>query len=523
MMTTFQEDASLVSETGTMGRIILSAIARYASREAIADDYIRWTYRDLGDHIARAITVLRDQGLKRGDGIAILSSNRNEAVAVEHAAMLMGLRYTALHPLAAKDTHAYVVGDAEVAAVVVDPRVLAYDVTVLRGQASGLRAVLSFGPLDGATDILAAMADATPQPIQDEARPRELVRLLYTGGTTGRPKGVALRHDTMAITTVLQASEWDLPDGAPRFLALTPISHASGAMIPTVLMQGGFVRLTQGFAADRFCKIAEAERISMTFLVPTMIYVLLDYPELATHDLRSLQTIIYGAAPITPQRLKAGLAAFGSAFVQLYGQTECPNCITTLRKVDHDLERPDLLKSCGMPSPLVQIALLDSELNEVAAGQPGEICVRSPLVMQEYWKNPDVTREAFRGGWLHTGDVAIRNKQGYLTIVDRTKDMIISGGFNVYPSEVESALLQHASVSQACVIGVPDEKWGEAVTAYIVLKSGAKGDAEALKALVKAERGAVWSPKAVHFVEAIPLTALGKIDRKALRARAVKT
>lgn len=515
--------SGLVSETGTMGRIILSAIARYAPREALADDYIRWTYRELGDQIGRAIAVLHEQGLKRGDGIAILSSNRNEAVAVEHAAMLMGLRYTALHPMASKDTHAYVVGDAEIAAVVVDPRVLAYPVAELRSQAPKLGAVFSFGPLDGATDILEAMAEAKPQPIEDQARPRELVRLLYTGGTTGRPKGVALRHDTMAITTVLQASEWDLPVQAPRFLALTPISHASGAIIPTVLMLGGFVRLTQGFAADRFCKIAESERISMTFLVPTMIYVLLDYAELPKHDLAALQTIIYGAAPITPQRLRAGLAAFGSAFVQLYGQTECPNCVTTLRKVDHDPERPELLKSCGLPSPLVQLALLDSELNEVAPGQPGEICVRSPLVMQEYWKNPDLTREAFRGGWLHTGDVAIRDENGYLTIVDRTKDMIISGGFNVYPSEVESALLLHASVSQACVIGVPDEKWGEAVTAYVVLNEGSKGDADALKALVKAERGAVWSPKSVHFVEAIPLTALGKIDRKALRAQAVKS
>lgn len=517
-MSTERNAASPLNNTGTMGRIILSCIARYAPREALADDFIRWTYGELGDQIARAIAVLTKAGLKRGDGIAILASNRIEAVAVEFAAMLMGLRYTALHPMAARDTHCYVVGDAEVKAAVVDPRVLAYEASDLKSGAPGLHTLFSFGPLRGATDILAAMAEATPAPVRDQGRPNELVRLLYTGGTTGRPKGVALRHDTMAITTVLQASEWDLPDGAPRFLALTPISHASGAIVPTVLMRGGFVRLTQGFAADRFCAITAAERISMTFLVPTMIYVLLDHPGLCDHDMTSLQTIIYGAAPISAERLKAGMAVFGSAFVQLYGQTECPNCITTLRKVDHDPERPDLLKSCGLPSPLVQVALLDADLKEVATGQPGEICVRSPLVMQEYWKNPDVTRETFKGGWLHTGDVAIQSEDGYLTIIDRTKDMIISGGFNVYPSEVESALLTHASVSRACVIGVPDEKWGEAVTAFVVLVEGAEGDADALKALVKASRGAVWSPKSVHFVDAIPLTALGKVDRKALRA-----
>jgi fatty-acyl-CoA synthase len=503
-----------------MGAIILSAFARYPAREAIADDHCRWTYRQLAEQVARAIKVLADCGLARGDGVALLSSNRPEAVAVEFAVMLMGLRYTPLHPMAARDTHLYVVNDSRASVLVVDPRVLSYGVGDFRSQAPGLDAVLSFGPLADATDLLGAMAQTTPSPLVDRANPDELVRLLYTGGTTGRPKGVALRHDTMATVTVLQASEWDLPANAPRFLALTPISHASGAMIPTVLMQGGFVRLAQGFSPEKFCRIVEDERISMTFLVPTMLYVLLDQPDLGDYDMTALQTIIYGAAPMSVARLRAGLAAFGPAFVQLYGQTECPNCITTLRKVDHDLDRPDLLQSCGLPSALAKLVLLDGDLREVAPGQPGEICLRSPLVMDSYWNDPAATAEAFRGDWLHTGDVAIRSPEGYLKIVDRTKDLIISGGFNVYPSEVESALLAHDTVSRVCVIGVPDDKWGEAVTAYVVLNDGADGDAEALQAVVKELRGAVWSPKTVHFVDSIPLTPLGKVDRKALRAGA---
>jgi fatty-acyl-CoA synthase len=210
---------------------------------------------------------------------------------------------------------------------------------------------------------------------------------------------------------------------------------------------------------------------------------------------------------------------FGPIFVQLYGQTEAPNCIATMRKIDHDASKPGRLSSCGLPCPGVDVKLLDREMKEVSVGEPGEICVRSPLVMEGYWKRPDATEEAFQGGWLHTGDVATRDAEGFITIVDRTKDMIISGGFNIYPREVEDALLSHPSVSSAAVIGVPDDKWGEAVTAFVVVPSGISVSAEELQAHVKARRGAPWSPKTVHFVDRVPVTGLGKIDRKALRAQ----
>jgi fatty-acyl-CoA synthase len=165
------------------------------------------------------------------------------------------------------------------------------------------------------------------------------------------------------------------------------------------------------------------------------------------------------------------------------------------------------------------VKLLDPEMKEVGVGEPGEICVRSPLVMEGYWKRAEATEEAFRGGWLHTGDVATRDANGFLTIVDRTKDMIISGGFNIYPREVEDALLSHPSISSAAVIGVPDQKWGEAVTAFVVVRGGSQVSADELQAHVKAKRGAPWSPKTVHFVDSVPVTGLGKIDRKALRVQ----
>jgi fatty-acyl-CoA synthase len=235
-------------------------------------------------------------------------------------------------------------------------------------------------------------------------------------------------------------------------------------------------------------------------------------------DLTSLEMIVYGAAPMSPDRLREGIKLFGSVFVQLYGQTEAPQCVTTMRKIDHDDKKPGRLGSCGRPNPLVDIKLFDADMREVAAGEPGEICVRGTLVMDGYWKRPEATAEAFRGGWLHTGDVAVRDAEGYLYIVDRTKDMIISGGFNIYPREVEDALMAHHAVASAAVIGIPEDKWGEAVKAFVVLKPGANNDAAELQAHVKHKRGAPWSPKSIDFIDAIPVTGLGKIDRKALRA-----
>jgi fatty-acyl-CoA synthase len=263
----------------------------------------------------------------------------------------------------------------------------------------------------------------------------------------------------------------------------------------------------------------EAEKITATFLVPTIIYGLIDNAAVrARYDLSSLDMIVYGAAPMSPDRLLEGMKIFGPVFVQLYGQSEAPQCITTLRKIDHDPAKPRRLGSCGRPSPLVDVKLFDAQLNEVGVGEPGEICVRGSLVMDGYWKRPDMTEEAFRGGWLHTGDVAVKDEEGYLYIVDRTKDMIISGGFNIYPREVEDALMAHGAVASAAVIGVPDDKWGEAVKAFVVLKGGANVEAAALQAHVKDKRGAPWSPKSIDFVDHIPVTAVGKVDRKVLRA-----
>jgi fatty-acyl-CoA synthase len=355
-------------------------------------------------------------------------------------------------------------------------------------------------------------------PLVDEGEADAICWLAYTGGTTGRSKGVMIAHRCVLNMTAILFSDWEWPQDI-RYLAATPITHAGGVNIFPTLMRGGFARVLPGFDLETYCRTIQDEKINAVMLVPTMIYALIDAKAVRTkYDLSSLEMIIYGAAPMSPDRLSEGMKIFGDVFLQFYGQTEAPQCITTLRKVDHDLARPRRLGSCGRPNPLVEVKLFDLEMDEVKLGEPGEICVRGALVMNGYWKRPDANQDAFRGGWLHTGDVAVQDEDGYYYIVDRTKDMIISGGVNIYPREVEDALMSHPAVGLAAVIGVPDDKWGEAVKAFVVLKSGAAADFEMLQAHVKAKRGGPWAPKTIEFVEAIAVTGLGKVDRKALRA-----
>jgi fatty-acyl-CoA synthase len=234
-----------------------------------------------------------------------------------------------------------------------------------------------------------------------------------------------------------------------------------------------------------------------------------------------METIIYGASPMSPAKLADAIQQWGPIFFQFYGQTEAPMVLTHLKKVEHDLAHPERLASCGRPVPWMHIALLDENNQPVGAGESGEICARGPLVMNGYKDLPEETAKALAGGWLHTGDVG-RFVDGYLYIVDRTKDMVITGGFNVFPREIEDVLSTHPAVSSVMVIGVPDEKWGEAVKAVIVLQPGHQPSPEltvALQSLVKQAKGSQQSPKTIDYVDALPLTPVGKPDKKAVRAR----
>jgi fatty-acyl-CoA synthase len=351
------------------------------------------------------------------------------------------------------------------------------------------------------------------------ARPGDVCLLVYTGGTTGKPKGVVHTHRSFVAVMMAELAEWEWPR-RPIFLAITPISHGAGPCIVPVLLRGGTVILESGFSPEGFLAAVERHDVNATFLVPTMIYKVLDYLQGARPMASTLEMVIYGAAPMAATRMTEALDIFGPVFMQLYAQSEAPNCVTVLRRADHDPQQhPSRLSSCGQAIGSIQVALLDEMGQPVEPGQPGEICVRGPLVMAGYWKDPEETARALRHGWLHTGDLARVDADGYFYIVGRSKDMIITGGFNVYPAEVEDVLCAHPSVSAAAVIGVPDRIWGEAVTALVTLRPGEQASAEDIIAQVRSAKGPICAPKSVIFVDTIPLTPLGKPDKKALRAQ----
>src|SRR5262245_30972348 len=515
-MITIMDELITQAPTGTT--MVLRALARFPDRMAFAWEGGSLTYRGTLDLIGRLQAAMAAAGLRKGQTAAMLSANSAETWCAGVAAAGLGLVTTWLHPLGALDDQLDVIGDADATALIVDPRTHAARGGELAARASHrLKVVLTMGPADFGRDVL-AMAEkigaATPVDLTD---PDDYAVINYTGGTTGKSKGAIRRHRSTAAMTVAIAADFEFPE-TPRYLAAAPITHVAGSKVVPSLLKGGTVHLLKGFEPEKFLATIERERINFTLMVPTMIYVLLDHPRLDRTDLSSLELILYGASPISPTRLLEGLERIGPRFSQLYGQTECYP-VSVLSKVDHDAKRPELFASCGFPVTSCSVSLRDDDNNEVQPGEAGEICVRAPQAMEQYWKRPEQTAETCKGGWLHTGDIARADEQGYLYIVDRKKDMIVSGGFNIYPREVEDVLSSHPDVAMAAVIGVPHEKWGEAVTALVVAKQGTRPAPEAIMQLVKDRKGSTHAPKQVELVDSLPLTAVGKVDKKVLRAK----
>jgi fatty-acyl-CoA synthase len=498
--------------------VIVEALTRFPARDAFVLGERRMTYAELADLTARAQQVLADHGIRAGRGVAVLGPNAPEVFAVQAAAFLTGARYTGLHALGSVDDHVFLCEDAEIEVLVVHPA-HAGTAVLIAERAGSVEHVLSLGPSEAGPDLLALCAAVGPRHLTAPALDEETTAWLqYTGGTTGRPKGVMLPHRALLQEVQTLTASWGLPE-SPVYLAASPITHAAMLPMVPVLVRGGTVVLQQGFEPDAWLRAIERERVNYAFVVPTMIYALLDKADPAARDTSSLETLCYGAAPMTPSRLVEAQEAFGPVMLQAYGQTECLGMTTSLRKDEHDpVNRPDLLTSCGRAALGVRVEILDDDGTPVPDGEVGEIGVRSRVVMSGYWKREQETADALRGGWLRTGDMGVRDGGGFLHIVDRKKDMIVTGGFNVFPREIEDVLTGHESVREAAVVGLPDDRWGESVTAFVVARAGARIDAAELTALVKRRKGAHQAPKRVEVVAALPTTAVGKIDKKALRA-----
>jgi fatty-acyl-CoA synthase len=462
-------------------------------------------------------TVFMRLGLEPGSRVAFLTANRADTWCAGVAAQLARLALTWLHPLGSLDDQLFQLEDSEAQMLVVDAAAFRDRGGDLAVKAPGLNHVFTMGPANYGADLLTLVEQEGTATARCLAGPDDIAGLNYTGGTTGKSKGALRHHREYAGFAGAILADFEIPEGA-RYLTVAPISHVAGTKVLPTLMRGGTVHMLKGFDPEAVLKTIAREKINFTLFVPTMIYVLLDHPALDTTDLSSLELVLYGASAMSPTRLVEGIERIGPVFSQLYGQTECYP-VSVLRKADHDPKTPELFLSCGFPIAACEVRILDDNDREVATGEAGEICVRASHVMAGYWKRPEITAETLKNGWLHTGDIARKDDRGYMFILDRKKDMIVSGGFNIFPREVEDVLTQHADVAMCAVVGIPDDKWGEAVTAIVVAREGTRPNPDELINLVKSRKGSAHAPKQIQFVKELPMTGVGKVDKKLLRAQ----
>ena len=509
---------SLYQPIGTLD-LIAQALSRDEDRLVVLGrDGEQVTARGLRDKISSGRQYVESLDV-RPKRAAMLAKNRVEVLYVSNAMSFAGVVQTALHPMGSVDDYLYVIEDAEVDTLIYDAEHFEEIAAALAERAPRLRNLFSLGKGKVGIDFMAAAEAFAPGPLMaPPAQPEALFRISYSGGTTGKPKGIMCSQLSATTSSLIQLMTWEWPDEI-RHLICAPLSHSGAAVLTSVLAKNGFMVVLPGFEPVAVMQAIEKHRITSVLMVPTMVIAMIDHPRFGEFDLSSLEVIFYGASSFPTARLKDAIGKLGPIFFQFYGQSEAPMSVTVLKRGEHDVNNMQRLASCGRPTPLVHVALLDDAGNEVGVDAPGEICVRGPLLMSGYLNKPEETAAALEGGWLHTGDVAIRDKDGFLRIVDRKKDMIVSGGFNVFAREVEDVLTEVPGVRQAAVIGIPDPKWGEAVLAVVVLEPGATVSPEILIASVRDKKGAVQAPKRVEFVDALPLSPLGKPDKKALRTR----
>jgi long-chain acyl-CoA synthetase len=502
----------------------LDAVQRFGSRPALADGAVRMDYARLGERTRRLAVAWRALGLVPGDRVAVLSHNSFRYQEAYLAAPRAGLVLQPVNPRLAPPEIAFILNDGEAAALLVSPSCLPLYVAC-RKELRTVRhvAVLDDDAPEGLTAYEPWIAATGPLALEPHRwRPDDLFQLCYTGGTTGRPKGVMLSaanvtanvDHAIAMMGLAERSVW---------LHAAPMFHAADAWSCFAVSQhGAFHVFMESFDAERTLQLIQEFRVTATSIVPTMILRMLDLPGQERYDTSSLRCANYGASPMPVDRLAAAWKRFGPVLQQSYGQTESAPFLTRLPPADSAPERPGgplrRPASCGRALPGVELRIGDAQDNTVPPGTVGQILARGDNVMLGYWRRPEETAAALRGGWLHTGDLAMMDEAGYVTIVDRAKDVVISGGENVYSSEVENALYRHPAVREAAVIGVPDPRWGEAVKAIVALRPGERATAAELIAHCRGLLGGYKCPKSVEFRESLPKSGAGKILKAELRA-----
>jgi acyl-CoA synthetase (AMP-forming)/AMP-acid ligase II len=478
-----------------IGTLIARAARYFGESPCISDGERTLSFRDFDLLTNRLANALLSRGLKTGDRVAVILPNSIDCLIAYYAVFKAGLVRVQLNTRETLENHKYKIEDSGARGV-------------LHADIEGVEAETCIGWQE-LKRMLQAGEDSPCNVERDLDAP---LRLGYTGGTTGKAKAVTLT--TRSDLTETMAFLTDLTPEIRRsdlFLHAAPISHASGAFFLPCLVRGAHSRIMPKFDASEFLALAAETRAELTFLVPTMIALILEDKSIdlaQTHFRR----IAYGASSIAPSLMHRAEQRFGRVFAQCYGQAESPMVITCLQPEDHDR-----IGSCGRPFTVAEVAVFDDQDQPLAADEHGEIVVKGPQIMARYWNRPEQTAAAFRNGWLHTGDIGYMDADGFFYIVDRKNDMLISGGYNVYPREVEDVLLSFPGVVEAAVVGLPDEKWGDRVVAAVAGRSDL--DPQALLEFGRQQLANYKRPKSIEIWPELPKSGANKILRRVVRDR----
>ncbi len=480
----------------------------------------RRTFTEVADRVARLAGAFQSLGAREGDRIAMLSLNSDRYHEYLLATPWAGAVVNPINIRWSAAEIAYSLRDSGTRMLLIDDT-FAPLLPELRSNASDLAAVIHCGDgpaLDGTLDYEDLVAAAEPVPDAHRSG-SDLAGIFYTGGTSGHPKGVMLTHDNLMTSALGSlASGFFLTSGGPLLHAAPMFHLADLAIWLAQVLRGGTHVFVPAFRPDWVLEALHEHRITDLLLVPTMVQMLVDHPSLSDHDTGSLRMVMYGGSPIAAALLERAAERLPTAsFVQAYGMTEVSPVATLLSPQDH--HDPVLRRSGGQAAPHSEVRIVGDDDTELARGEVGEIVVRGGHVMAGYWGKPEETAAALRSGWMHTGDAGYSDERGYVFVVDRLKDMIVSGGENVYSVEVENALARHPAVATCAVIGVPDERWGERVHAVVVFAAGQRADHDELREFCKSLIGTYKVPRSFEAVDALPLSAAGKVLKRELRAK----
>ena len=508
-----------------VGTLFTKSARSFPDRMAIAYGDYELSYQQANERINKMANALRGLGIQKGSNLAILLHNCPEFLETHYACFKAGLGSVPINFRLHPKECSFIIDNSEAVAVVLgeDFRDSLY---ALKNEMPRIKHYICItDPLEEMIHYEALLKNQPTSFTDEEVERDHLAWLFYTSGTTGRPKGAMLTHHNLLVMTMNFFADMSPLGPDDVVLHAAPLSHGSGLYgIPNVAKAAANVILkSKTFDPKVVFETIQRRKVTNMFMAPAMIKRLITSPEIDNYDFRSLKCINYGGAPIYEEDLKAAVRKLGQVFVQLFGQAEAPMTISYLRKEEHLLEgtaeQMKRLTSAGFPRTDVEIKIVDPDDKELPPGKMGEIAVRGEVVMKGYWKDLEATAETLRGGWLHTGDLGIMDEKSYVYILDRAKDMIISGGENIYSREIEDVILKHPAVFEVAVIGVPDEKWGESIKAIVALKQGQKVAEEDIINFCKEHLASYKKPKSVEFIDAIPKNPYGKVLKRALREK----